>query len=60
MYPNLPGLVAQLEQRVRELGGSDLAPTGGKTFLFLRRLIGWKAARWLQIWSGKHSRPGPA
>lgn len=57
MYPNMPALVAAVEQRIAELGGSSLAPLGGRGFLLLCRLVGWKAARWVQYWAGKY--PGP-
>lgn len=57
MYPNMPSLVTTVEQRIAELGGSSLAPLGGRGFLLLRRLIGWKAARWVQYWADKY--PGP-
>jgi len=57
LYPNRPDLVAQLESRVVELGGSTLEPQGGNGFQLVRRLIGWKGARWLQLWSGKYPRP---
>lgn len=60
MYPNCPELVADLAGRVRTLGGSALAPQGGRGFRLARRVIGWKAARWLQIWSGKYPRPAKA
>lgn len=58
MYPSTPNLVRQLEERIAALGGTDLKAKGGRTFLRLRRLLGWKLARRLQIWSGK--LPAPA
>jgi len=57
MYPNMPALVARLETRVAELGGSTLQPLGGKGFQLARRLLGWKAARWLQFLAGRYPRP---
>lgn len=57
MYPNMPALVAQLEARVAALGGSELAPLGGRGFALARRALGWKAARWLQLAAGKYPRP---
>jgi glycosyltransferase involved in cell wall biosynthesis len=54
MYPNMPSLVAQLEARVAELGGTPLSPQGGRGFHFARRLLGWKTARRLQRWTGKY------
>lgn len=57
MYPSMPQLVAQLETRATALGGAGLAPLGGRGFQIARRLLGWKAARWLQVWSGKFPAP---
>lgn len=57
MYPNLPKLVRDLESRATALGGSSVAPQGGRGFNLMRRFLGWKAARWLQLWSGKYPRP---
>jgi glycosyltransferase involved in cell wall biosynthesis len=59
MYPSRPDLVACLEARIAELGGSALPPQGGRAFHISRRVFGWRAARWLQIWAGKHPRPAP-
>jgi GT2 family glycosyltransferase len=44
-YPFCAELAAQAGKRVRELGGADIAPGGGRKFHLLRRLLGWKAAR---------------
>jgi glycosyltransferase involved in cell wall biosynthesis len=57
MYPSTPTLVADLERRVALLGGSSLPPLGGRGFQLSRRLLGWKAARWLQIYAGKFPPP---
>lgn len=57
MYPNMPNLTADLERRIAALGGSALAPLGGRGFRAARRLFGWKAARWMQYCAGKY--PGP-
>ena len=48
-YPYEPALRQQLRQRIADLGGSSLAPTGPPAFQKLRRWIGWKAARRLQL-----------
>lgn len=56
-YPFAPDLVAQAEAEVRRLGGSAIRPGGGKPFLALSRLIGWKAARRLQV-LGRRWRAG--
>lgn len=57
MYPSLPEDIAVLERRVAVLGGSPLRAQGGKGFQLASRVFGWKAARWLQILSGKHPWP---
>lgn len=59
MYPAMPELIAELEARVAEFGGSGLVPRGGFGFEFARRLLGWKAARRLQILTGKFPRALP-
>lgn len=54
-YPQAPQILGAAERRVRELGGSQLAPTGGRGFRLLSRLVGWKLARRLQLlWFGGH------
>ena len=47
-YPEYPDLLAQMNQRIAELGGSDLSPQGGPSFQRISRFIGWKASRHLQ------------
>lgn len=58
-YPAGPDLVAAALARVRELGGSRLAPQGGRSFHLMRRLLGWRAARRLQVAFGKFPAPSP-
>ena len=48
-YPFEHGLRQQLQLRIADLGGSSLAPTGPPAFQRLRRWIGWKAARRVQL-----------
>jgi Glycosyltransferases involved in cell wall biogenesis len=57
MYPNARDTVNRLEARIAELGGCPLRPLGGRAFRWTGRLLGWKAARHLQIAAGKHPRP---
>jgi len=57
MYPSMPDLVRDLETRTATLGGSPLRPQGGKMFLLLSRLLGWKTARRLQVLAGKWPQP---
>jgi glycosyltransferase involved in cell wall biosynthesis len=48
VYPDVPELRRKAETQVRQLGGSDLPPLGGKSFQQLSRLIGWKLAKRMQ------------
>lgn len=57
MYPSTPALIKRLEARVAELGGSSTEPQGGHGFHLTRRWVGWKAARWLQVYAGKFPPP---
>ncbi len=52
-YPDHPDLRALIQQRIRELGGSNLEASGGPHFHQLRRLVGWKAAKRLQKLAGR-------
>ena len=52
-YPDHPDLRALIQQRIAELGGSDLDVSGGPRFHQLRRLLGWKAAKRLQKLAGR-------
>lgn len=56
-YPAVPDLVADAEASARALGGATFAPLGGRFFQAARRLVGWKAARRLQILVDRHPRP---
>jgi len=44
-YPDYPDLRAEMKERVEELGGSDLKPSGPPGFEVLRPIVGWKTAR---------------
>ncbi len=48
VYPDVPELSQQAAAKVKELGGSNLQPTGGKMFQLLSRLVGWKQAKKIQ------------
>ena len=44
-YPDYPGLITQAEQRIKDLGGSEIPfPAGGLTRV-LAAVLGWKAAK---------------
>lgn len=47
-YPLYPDLRAKMKERVEELGGSDLVPSGPPGFEVLRPILGWRAARRIQ------------
>jgi glycosyltransferase involved in cell wall biosynthesis len=47
-YPEHPDLRSQVQTRVRELGGSNLPPSGPPRFKQLSKVMGWKLARRLQ------------
>lgn len=48
-YPQQADLRNAMATRVAELGGSDIAPDGPPRYQMLRRLIGWKLARKVQL-----------
>ena len=52
-YPDHLDLRSVIQQRIGELGGSDLEVSGGPRFHQLRRLVGWKAAKRLQKLAGR-------
>lgn len=47
-YPYYPDLRAKMQERIKELGGSDLVPSGPPGFEVLRPILGWRAARRIQ------------
>lgn len=53
MFPEEPALLAALEARIAELGGSGLEPEGGGLFRLSRRVLGWRAAKRLD--NGTHA-----
>ena len=58
-YPAGADFVADALARARQYGGSAQCPLGGRGFQLASRLIGWRAARRLQIAAGKFTAPGP-
>lgn len=48
-FPSAPDLVREGERRIRELGGCHLQPGGGRIVRGLASVLGWKAARRVQI-----------
>jgi GT2 family glycosyltransferase len=55
-YPGHQHLIADAAVRVRELGGSQVDPCGGRVFHALRRLVGWKLARRLEHFVTRYKR----
>jgi glycosyltransferase involved in cell wall biosynthesis len=51
-YPEHGDLREKVEERIKELGASNLPPSGSPRFEKLRKLIGWKLARRVQRWAG--------
>ena len=47
--PYAPDLQRLAEEQVRDYGGSDVEPFGGPAFRALRRLLGWRRAKALQV-----------
>jgi len=53
VYPDHPDLRSIIQQKVEELGGSNLPISGGPRFQHIRRLLGWKATKRLQKLIGR-------
>ncbi|PZO19281.1 MAG: glycosyl transferase family 2 [Leptolyngbya foveolarum] len=51
VYPQVPELCQKAEERVRQLGGSSLQPTGGPTFHGMSKLLGWQRTKQIQNWA---------
>lgn len=52
-YPRHEDLCAKMADRVAELGGADVASIGPPNFHRLRKLLGWRAARRVQLALGR-------
>ena len=48
VYPDVSELSKQAAIKVKELGGSNLQPTGGRIFQLLSKLVGWQQAKKIQ------------
>ncbi len=51
-YPEHGDLRKKMAERIAELGGSDLPPSGPPRFERLSKVVGWKVARRVQRWAG--------
>jgi glycosyltransferase involved in cell wall biosynthesis len=49
IYPHYADVVAEASAMVKELGGSDRKMEGGRVFTLLRNLLGWRAAKRIQL-----------
>ena len=49
IYPHHENLLMMAEKRIGELGGSNINPDGPPGFHYLRRIIGWKGAKHIQL-----------
>lgn len=47
-YPDEPEIVWKAERVVQSLGGAELKPGGGRVFIALANVLGWKAAKRIQ------------
>lgn len=49
MYPRFPDLAIKHKKKIDEFGGTSIVPSGGKGFVFLIKLFGWKFAKNTQM-----------
>jgi glycosyltransferase involved in cell wall biosynthesis len=49
IYPSYPELCKQIENKIDELGDSTLKMEGGRVFITLSSILGWKMAKRLQL-----------
>jgi glycosyltransferase involved in cell wall biosynthesis len=52
-YPHLRTLANEALQKAQELHDVKIKPSGGRVFELASTMLGWKAARVLQKWSGR-------
>ncbi len=60
MFPACPALVSAAEARAASHGGSPLPASGGRTFQFAARLVGWQRARRLRLWLDRPVASSPS
>ncbi|GHB37120.1 glycosyltransferase family 2 protein [Mongoliitalea lutea] len=48
LYPSQKSIVRLMESKIKELGGSELTPEGGKIFQLLIIILPWKFVRYIQ------------
>jgi glycosyltransferase involved in cell wall biosynthesis len=49
IYPNYPEIIKEIENWIKELGGSTKKMDGGMIFRILQFLLGWKKAKHIQL-----------
>ena len=49
VYPKYPDLIKNFEKEIKSLGGSKLKMEGGKLFILLRNIWGWKTTKYIQL-----------
>ncbi|BAY18537.1 putative glycosyl transferase [Anabaenopsis circularis NIES-21] len=59
VYPDVLDLRGRAEGKVKEFGGSDIQPSGGRIFKSISSFVGWKRAKFIQVWADKY-RYNPA
>ena len=57
-FPDHPDLLARAKAEAVRLGGSSRAPDGSLGFHVLRRMIGWRAARRVELFAAKRGLTG--
>ena len=48
MYPNFPDLGKKHEQMIEKYGCVSIKPQGGRFFILLNKMLGWKKAKYIQ------------
>ncbi len=54
MYPDFPDLIRANEQEIARYKEGTVKPEGGKVFMVLQKVFGWKMAKRIQAWFYKH------
>jgi glycosyltransferase involved in cell wall biosynthesis len=50
MYPDYPDLVIQTEDKIKQLGGSNVKIEAGRLFKMMEPFLGWKYTKMIQLW----------
>jgi glycosyltransferase involved in cell wall biosynthesis len=49
MYPHFPDLIKKHEEKIKWYGSGTVKPDGGKVFKLLKKILGWKMAKRIQL-----------